>query len=183
MQLPLRDKLELFCGFVKSVGNIPCLLGKTAMTPQILGPFAVVWLSEFEPVPRDTSHYEDIEPDEGRIAQVLRGMGIMRLEVQAFGSGVVQTLKHVNAAIETDIWTEVMGPCGMGLSEKSSVQNISASLLSSNYEERAMFTCAFYTSCPERYEVQYFNREEVTVVDEGSGRSYTDTIPDIGDTL
>ena len=175
----LKDKLDAFCAFAQAVGKAPCLIGKTSMPPQVLGPFIVVWLSEWEPAPRDTSVHEDrLEPVDGRYyVQKMRGLGIMHLEVQGFGPDSIQRLKHVAAAIETDIWYEVMGDCGMGFSTKSSVQNISSTLTNSMYEERAMFTCEFYTSCPEEYGVQYFDHEGYEVTDEGSGRSYRDVVP------
>lgn len=171
----LDYKVNGFCRFLSAVTGLPAIRGKTPFTPQFKGPFIVVWVNSFQPLPRDESEYgEDLEGD---FVQRLRGLALVEFEVQAYGPGAIATLTKARAAIGTDIWVELTSQYGLGTSERGEVQNASAPLIDAAYEERAVFTCSFYVCVPQVFKVGYFNKDVVTVIDKGSGREYVQQIP------
>lgn len=151
------------CEYIQGMTGKPIVKGKTSFTAQYDCPFFSVWINNIQQVPYDTMQYPDQYEDNDGLTQEIRGLSLIEFEIQGFGSGITSDCRRLAVSFGTDKWNEFEQFNQVGLSEKREIQNISAPLDDSVYEERCSFSFVLYAPISEQFDVDYFNITHVEV--------------------
>lgn len=164
MRVTVDEKLVKFCEYVKSCTGWAVTKAKRPMNLQLDGPFCSVGFLSLGDVEKDTSVLIE---GEDSLTQQVRGLHLVKAMVQGFGVGSYQALKRLKTSFNAENWTIWSSVNEFGLSRLGDVQDISATLLDSNYEERAQFDVDFYVTFPEEFVLEYFENETIDFVKDG----------------
>lgn len=159
----IDQKWTVLCDYISRVTGWSVLKQKRTMIPQMNVPFISVGILSYDPMPKDRVDLIGQNDDTDKLKQRVRGLILIRFSINAFGLGAMQVLKRLVMSFQTDVWFVFSTAEEIGYTEQIEVQDISATLLDSNYEERCQITPSFYIPVPEDFDIDFFNKLHMTI--------------------
>lgn len=163
----IDEKWSALCDFIQTLTGWAVLKQKRPMIPQMNTPFIAVGIIGYDAMPKDRVDLIGQKDDTDNLTQRVRGLILIRFSIDAFGVGAMQKLKRLVMSFQTDVWFSWAEKNEFGYSEQIDIQDISAVLLDSNYEERVQITPSFYVPVPEDFDIDFFNKLHMTLETKG----------------
>lgn len=157
------SKLTDFCSYVQTLTNCEVWKGRRSLVPQMNKTFITVGILSCQAVMNDKVDLLHQHEDNDLLVEKVRGLAEFSFVIQCFGKGSNQILKRLKDAFFTSIWERWSTANQFGFKGNSDIEDISATVLDSNYEERSQLKVDFYIPIAEEFNIDFFNKIKVTV--------------------
>ena len=163
------ERWTKICEFCKDSLKIPVIKSRRATTPQMTSTFAAVDLSNIQAWAKDLKEYVETEND---LLERFKGRCLMSFRVQTYGQNALQLLFNLRLLLTGNKFSLFGQLNGFGIGEVGEVNNISAVLLDSDYEERAELEFSVFTAIPYQVYIDWYNRFKLSI--EVDGRLFSE---------
>jgi len=173
--MSIDSKLTQFCDYIEQTMGIPVFKMKRAFAPQMKNSFIVVGLNSVQGVPHDRIDLLYQNDDNNQLMERVRGLLTVEFLIQMYGTLALGTLSRLRSSFYASqffVWGQQNG---FGFVGSTDIVDISSTLLSSSYEERAQLTANFQINCPEEYDVDFFTKQHLSVITKGT--TYEQDVP------
>ena len=160
----IDDRLTQICDYVQGLLNVPVLKSRHSFTPQMKTSFITVSFNSLEPVYKDRVDLLHQKEDNELLTQRVRGLLYVDVLFQAYGKDAFQLLNRLKMSFSSSTFSYWCSQFEFGFTGSSNMEDVSAVLLDSNYERRCQLSANFYVCCPENFDIEWFNKEHLTVM-------------------